>query len=533
MNSEKLKTYWIMILQRLRTLLLAALLLGTAHVQAQTVYKGLILISHERFTLQGGRLHVYMKVSFDDGAIATGETLLFTPELKSGSRNVRMTTMAVSGDARERYEQRTDELQHRMRVNVPMVARDPHTGIHTFIYDTTIPYQQWMSGSALWIECEENSWQGRNPHVYEDLVISRVPVQGITQQPAATSIKVQPAVLAPQAKGQRGKQAAGQKPAAHQTASHQSAAPGRISTQWLQFIQPQDGAGGASVVTGTVQLPYGLRPTKRGTQFLADSIGRIIRRENQRHSGRLFSVEMTGYGAPIKHPRKNERRAAKQTLLLKQALQARHLLGDTDLKLTWVAEDWDSIRRLVAASHMPLKLAAQDIMATVDVSLGREYALRSLGAGGLYQYMRHDIFPRVCRLTYRLYYAPRASKYHDAGRVSGGLLTALTPLNFYDTALAFGFGSQEFYDVIDLAANLFPDCVEACVDAGAVALLHGNTLKARQYLEPWARHQYAWCNLGLLCLMEGNRAQAEVYLRMAASNGVPQARDALRSLQLR
>jgi TPR repeat protein len=66
-----------------------------------------------------------------------------------------------------------------------------------------------------------------------------------------------------------------------------------------------------------------------------------------------------------------------------------------------------------------------------------------------------------------------------------------------------------------------------------VALLHGNTMKARQYLEPWARHQYAWCNLGLLCLMEGNRAQAEVYLRMAASNGVPQARDALRSLQLR
>lgn len=522
MNSEKLKTYWIMILQRLRTLLLAALLLGTAQLQAQTVYKGLILISHERFTLQGGRLHVFMKVSFDDGAIATGETLLFTPELKLGNLNVRLTTMAVSGDARERYEQRTDELQHRMRVNVPMVARDPHTGIHTFIYDTTIPYQQWMSGSALWIECEENSWQGRNPHVYEDLVISRVPVHGITQQPAAQSVKQQPV------KQVAGKQAS--KPAA---GSKVAGVPGRISTQWLQFIQPQDGAGGASVVTGTVQLPYGLRPTKRGTRFLADSIGRIIRRENQRHSGRLFSVEMTGYGAPIKHPRKNERRAAKQTLLLKQALQARHLLGDTDLKLTWVAEDWDSIRRLVAASHMPLKLAAQDIMATVDVSLGREYALRSLGAGGLYQYMRHDIFPRVCRLTYRLYYAPRASKYHDAGRVSGGLLTALTPLNFYDTALAFGFGSQEFYDVIDLAANLFPDCVEACVDAGAVALLHGNTLKARQYLEPWARHQYAWCNLGLLCLMEGNRAQAEVYLRMAASNGVPQARDALRSLQLR
>ncbi len=504
-----------------------------APIQAQTVYKGLILVSHERFTLQGGCLHVYMKVSFDDGAIATGETLLFTPEFKYGGRCVRLTTMAVSGDARERYEQRTDALQHRLRANVPLVARDPHTGIHSFVYECIVPFQQWMSGSALWIECEESSWQGRHPHVYEDLLLSRLPVQGAAMVQRTVQRTVQPAVqLLPvsQPNVQRGRSKGRQAP---QPPSGGSVAPGSINAQWVQFVEPRGGSGGGSVVSGTLQLPYGMRPTKRHIRFLADSIGRIIRSENQRHSGRLFSVEMIGYGAPINHPHKNERRAARQTLLLKQALQARHLLGDTDLKLTWVAEDWDSIRRLVAMSHIPLKLAAEDIMRTIDVSLGREYALRTLGAGGLYQYLRHDIFPRVCRLNYRLYYAPRASSYHDASRVSGGLLSALTPLNFWDTALAFGFGSQEFYNVIDLAACLFPDCVEACVDAGAVALLQGNMSKARHYLEGLSRDPRAWCNLGLLCLLEGNRSQAEVYLRMAASNGVPQARQALRSLQLR
>jgi len=506
-----------MILQRLKTLL-AVLLLGTMMLQAQTVYKGLILVSHERFTLRGQQLHVYMKVSFDDGAIATGETLLFTPQLKSGSRTARLTTVAVSGEARERYEQRTDALQHRLRANVPMVSRDPHTGIHSFIYETTIVYRSWMAGAALWITCEESSWMGRDPHIYDDLLLSRLPVQGAALQQHAAPAAVQPAVL--------------QLPANPRYRKNNQ--PGaRINAQWVQFVAPKEGAGGASVVSGTIQLPYGMRPTKRHARFLADSIGRIIQRENLRHSGRLFSVEMIGYGAPINKPKANERRAAKQTLLLKQALSARHLLGDTDLKLTWVAEDWDSIRQLVARSHMPLRMAAEDIMRTIDVSLGREYALRSLGAGGLYQYMRHDIFPRVCRLNYRFYYAPRASSYYDASKVSGGLLSALTPLNFYDTALAFGYGTQEFFNVIDLAACLFPDCVEACVDAGGVALLQGNPQKARQYLEPWASHQYAWCNLGLLCLMEGNRQQAEVYLRMAASNGVSQARDALRSLQLR
>ena len=78
---------------------------------------------------------------------------------------------------------------------------------------------------------------------------------------------------------------------------------------------------------------------------------------------------------------------------------------------------------------------------------------------------------------------------------------------------------------------MFPNCIEASIDAGAVALLQGDVLKARQYLEPWASDQRAWCNLGLLYLMEGNRQQAEVYLRMAAADGVPSATEALHSLQ--
>ena len=494
-----------MVLLRLRTLLTAVLLLlSTACVQAQTVYKGLILVSHERFTLQGQQLHVYMKVSFDDNAIATGETLLFTPVFKSSGRAVRLATMAVSGGARERYEQRTDELQHRLRVNVPMVARDANTGINTFIYDAVIPYQSWMASSALYIECDESTWQGRDPHIYEDLLYSRLPLQ--TEPSTSQRLSVLPDTI-------------------------RLAAIGSISASWVQFIAPLAGASGSSVVNGTMRLPYRMKPRKRYTRMMADSLSRIVQREGQRHSGQLFRIELVGYGAPINKPAKNERRAAKQTLLLKQALSARHLMGDNDVRITWVAEDWDSIRQLVAASHMPLRLAAIDIMRTIDVAMGREYALISLGAGTLYDFLRHDIFPRVCRLNYRLYYAPRASSYYDTARVPGGLLSALTPLNFYDTALAFGHGSQEFFDVIDLAACLFPNCIEASIDAGAVALLQGDVLKARQYLEPWASDQRAWCNLGLLYLMEGNRQQAEVYLRMAAADGVPSATEALHSLQ--
>ena len=64
-----------------------------------------------------------------------------------------------------------------------------------------------------------------------------------------------------------------------------------------------------------------------------------------------------------------------------------------------------------------------------------------------------------------------------------------------------------------------------------MALLRGDAARARRYLQPWDTDHRAWCNLGLLNLLEGNRDKAEVYLRMAAADGVTPARDALKSLQ--
>ena len=66
---------------RLKTILLMMLCcMGTA---AQTAYKGQLHVSDERFYLQGQLLRVYMKVSYNSDALNTGETLLFTPVLKS------------------------------------------------------------------------------------------------------------------------------------------------------------------------------------------------------------------------------------------------------------------------------------------------------------------------------------------------------------------------------------------------------------------------------------------------------------------
>jgi len=488
---------------RLKTLLLLLMLALPMALAAQGAYKGQLQVSEEQFSLQGELLHVYMKVSYDDDVINTGETLTFTPTLKSNERYARLTSVAINGDARERYERRADKLKNRRRINVPVVTRDKKDRTRYFIYDTTVPFQQWMTNAALYVECEESSWQGRDPHTYEDMILQRltlaqpVGVQTALQEPVTESYA--PAVA--------------------------------ISKNWVQFLSPESASSVGRVITGSIRLPYGVKLKRRDYRRMADTLKLVANRETKMYGSHLLGVEITGYGAPIGNRAKNEERAALQTLKLRRLLAERQVPGKNELRVQWIAEDWDSIRQLVAATPIALQAAVSDIIASIAVDQGREDALRRLGAGGTYDVIKRDIFPRVCRMSYKLTFSARPVNITMSSYRNGAIPAGITPDNFYQTANAFELGSQEFCDVIDLAARLFPQCAEAAIDAAGVALLKGDLQRARQYLTPWETDHRAWCNLGLLYLAEGNRDKAEVYLRMAEADGVASAREALQSIR--
>lgn len=490
-------------MKQLRLSILLSAMLSLTTALGQSAYKGQLRVSDEHFAVQGDLLHVHMKVSYDNDVVNTGETLLFTPVLKTADRYANLTSVAVSGDSRERYEQRTDRLRQRSRVNVAVVTRDARGGGRSFVYDTTIPWQSWMTGASLYALCEESSWQGRDPHSFEDLLLRRLPLSKRTGG--------KPLGAGAQGTAYRGASA--------------------VNPAWVQFLAPAYDATTGVVTTGSIQLPYDTRLRKRHYEQLADSIAERVGRVTAASGRQLLSVELTGYGAPIGDRLKNERRAAEQTLLLKQRLTDRHITGQNDLRVSWVAEDWDSIGRLVGDAPMTLRSAALDIIRSIDVTQGREHALQTLGSGSAYNYLRRSVFPRVCRLSYSLRFSSQADPADL--QLWRNMPSVITPDNFYATALAYERGSEMFCDIIDLAGRLFPDCAEAGIDAAAVAILRGDASRARTYIEPWQTDPRAYCNMGLLYLLEGNADKAEVYLRMADAQGVSQAREALRHLTWR
>jgi len=166
--------------KKMLLLLLSIVCLTSA--QAQIAYKGQLYINEERFTLQGNLLRVELRVSYDDDILNAGETLNFTPVLKNGYQVQSLSSVVVNGKERGKYEKRKEEFQNRQRSNIPVVTRDKRHGTRYFVYDTTVPYVDWMHDASLYIECEERGW-GAKPHVYEDKLYDRII---ISNQPLST-----------------------------------------------------------------------------------------------------------------------------------------------------------------------------------------------------------------------------------------------------------------------------------------------------------------------------------------------------------
>lgn len=257
---------------------------------------------------------------------------------------------------------------------------------------------------------------------------------------------------------------------------------------WVNFIEPAPDKDTLHAVTGSIpyfgkeqrdkrERPLGeLSVTKQNFEIYHRM--RNALQDIRREAGtKLVKVKITGYGAPVGNLQKNEVDALVRSLKLKDYLRENRLTAGTPLEVTWISEDWDSIAALVKQSDMMFREATLDLIGNVDIDKGRERMLMRLADGS---------YPQ---------------------------------------------GSTEYNDVLDLAARLFPDSPEANINAAAVALTKGETAKARRYLERFATLPMAYNNMGILCLQEGNRDKAEVYLTMAAAAGVKQADKALKELK--
>lgn len=485
----------------IRLSLWLALCSAVVPCMAQSAFKGQLHISDESFSVQGSLLRVRMRVTYNDHLLNKGETLNFTPMLKSGFQHQALSSVVIVGKGVD---------STRIRANIPVVLRDRHkSDSYGFDYDTTIPYASWMDQASLYIESEERSRSGKG-HVYEDMVFERL---RFGRAPAST----------PELSVANTATSAANPQTSPYTPSVQfpySATP-QAQPAWVQILEPTQLKDDGLTVTGTIQLSdsrkIGSMSTKRFNEAVFRELRSALSSQLSVSGTSINTLSLTGYGAPIGNYKQNETRSAARAMELKQYLMSRKGEAPNSVNVSWVAEDWDSIRSLTALSSLRLRDAALDIMRNVEVTNGREAQLKMLGGGTLYESLVDVVFPQVCRIEYMV--TLRREPTGDA--ISAERSVSLHGM--YVTACNFVKGSREFNDIIDLSARLYPNYAEACINAAGVALMRGDLQRAEEYLKGLDTDPRAYNNLGVLHLLRGDMSKAEVYLMMAQAANVPEA----------
>lgn len=475
---------------------------------SQEFYRGEMFVTAQRFSLDDGRLNVELSVDFEGLKMPSDESLTVTPVLRTDVQKQELPSVLINGPEKEKVFRRSQALSGGSHASpIPAVVIRNDAGIsRSFKYSVTIPYEPWMEQAVLLLRSQECACHGKAGDVYEDRIADRIRLPKSRLSPMETGTDVRYLAL-------------------------------------VNFIEPAPDRDSLHAITGSIPFYEAeidrkggkqlgdLAETKRNTEiyYRLRDVLRDIRRDA---STELVKIKLTGYGAPTGNVKKNEVEAAQQSLHLKEYLRENRLTHGAPLEVSWVPEDWDSIASLVKQSDMLFRDATLDLINNVDVSKGRERMLLALADGNPYKYLVDKVFPSVMRVEYTVDYTRQpldAAESLRMFRMGGG--RALTLNEFFAMAGLYPAGSTEYNDVLDLAARLFPDSPEANINAAAVALTKKDTRRARKYLERFATLPMAYNNMGILCLLEGNRDKAEVYLTMAAAAGVEQAKKALKSIR--
>lgn len=203
-------------------------------------------------------------------------------------------------------------------------------------------------------------------------------------------------------------------------------------------------------------------------------------------------------------------------------------------------ENWDGLLVMVEASDMKYRTEVVHILKTIPAEINyktntsRKNSLKSLRGGKPYLYMLREYFPSLRKAICKIDYEVKGFNVVEAKEVIKKRPQNLSLNEMYLVANSYGIGSQQFIDVFETAARMFPEDDTANLNAASAALSRKDTISAERYLSrvhSRVRIPEYDNATGVLAMLRGDYGKAEKYLRSAASSGLQSAKQNLDELQ--
>lgn len=133
-------------------------------------------------------------------------------------------------------------------------------------------------------------------------------------------------------------------------------------------------------------------------------IDRLLAGISKEQGIEVTKLDIVGYASPEARLSRNEALAIARMKTFSRYLNDRFGIPAHLSTVSTVAEDWVTLRKLVAESNIPNKQEVLSIIDSGDHPDVKESRLRKLGNGAAWRVMLDDMFPKLRRVEYRVEY---------------------------------------------------------------------------------------------------------------------------------
>lgn len=249
------------------------------------------------------------------------------------------------------------------------------------------------------------------------------------------------------------------------------------------------------------------------------------------HDVTITSVWLKGYASPESPYTHNKELAVKRTEALKWHIQQLYKFDEDVISTDYEPEDWAGLRRYVENSNLDHR---SEILAMIDREMdpdAKEAEIRRAYPDE-YRFLLQNCYPALRHTDYRISYIIRS--YSDVDEIKKLIWVKpqkLSQNEFYLAAQDFEPGSDEFAEVFETAARMFPNDETANLNAANAAMRRGDTTGAARYLEKAGDSPEAVYARGALAIRMNDYDSARDFLEKAKLLGLEQAGITLEQLE--
>jgi hypothetical protein len=194
-------------------------------------------------------------------------------------------------------------------------------------------------------------------------------------------------------------------------------------------------------------------------------------------------------------------------------------------------EDWTGLGTLVGESNIAGRGALLDVINGSADYDARDRLMAAANGDG-YRAMMSDIYPKLRRTDYKLDFqvAPISVERGKSIMRTNPRLLSLNEL--FLIADTYRAGSEEFREVMEIAARAFPDSDIANNNAAAAAIQRNDLSAAASFLGKVKNHDADWNNnMGIVSFLQGNANAAAGYFRAAGAKASANAAELTKHLE--